>query len=137
MCLKVNANGRTLRDGIRNIAVFLHLMRGRFDDELEWPFQGTVTIQLLNQRNSEERDNIEKVYNFNDTTLYGFSSRVLHRERAKSGLGYHAFTSYANVWSNYLKNDHLRFHINIVYEFFGNYYHCPIIYTCDYYFFIL
>ena len=52
------------------IAVFLHLIRGRFDNELEWPFQGTVTIQLLNKRISEERDNIEKVYNFNDTTPY-------------------------------------------------------------------
>ena len=41
MCLMVNANGRTLRDGTcnyGNIAVFLHLMKGQFDDELKWPF---------------------------------------------------------------------------------------------------
>ena len=68
MCLKVNANGRTLRDGTHNIGVFLHLMSGQFDDELEWPFQGTITVQLLNQRYGGEKENVEVTYNFNDTT---------------------------------------------------------------------
>ena len=109
MCLKVNANGRTLRDGTRNIAAFLHLMRGQFDNELEWPFQGIVTVQLLNQRNNGEQDNVEVTYSFNESTSYRITSRVVNRERAQIGLGYRAFTSYTNLWSNYLKNDHLRF----------------------------
>ena len=114
MCLKVNANGRTLRDGTHNIGVFLHLMSGQFDDELEWPFQGTITVQLLNQRYGGEKENVEVTYNFNDTTPLQITRRVSSGERAKlnTGLGYGAFTSYANLWSNYLKNDRLIFLIN-------------------------
>jgi hypothetical protein len=112
MCLKVNANGRTLKDGTRNVGVFLHLMRGRFDDELEWPFQGIITVHLLNQRYAGEQDNVEMTYNFNDTTPHRITRRVLNGERAQNGLGYGAFTSYANLRSNYLKNDHLIFLID-------------------------
>lgn len=112
MCLKVNANGRTLRDGTHNIGVFLHLMRGQFDDELKWPFQGTIIVQLLNQRYGGEQDNVEMTYNFNDTTPHRITRRVLNRERAQTGLGYGAFMSYADLWSNYLKNDHLIFLIS-------------------------
>ena len=48
MCINVYANGNTDGKGT-HLSVFARLMEGPFDDYLEWPFQGTITIQLLNQ----------------------------------------------------------------------------------------
>ena len=33
----------------KNISVYCHLMKGKHDDHLRWPFKGTVTISLLDQ----------------------------------------------------------------------------------------
>ena len=45
MCLRVDANGNGDGKGT-HVSVFVHLMRGEFDDLLKWPFRGEVTIQL-------------------------------------------------------------------------------------------
>ena len=45
MCLKVLANGEGKGKGT-HVSVFIHLMRGEFDDDLKWPFNGKITIQL-------------------------------------------------------------------------------------------
>ena len=36
-----------------SVSVFVHLMQGKNDDNLPWPFTGTVTITLLNQLGDE------------------------------------------------------------------------------------
>ena len=48
MCLKVYT--RVLYSFYYYVSVFVHLMRGEHDDKLKWPFQGDITIQLLNQK---------------------------------------------------------------------------------------
>ena len=48
MCLSVTANGFRSAEGT-HVSVFVHLMRGEFDNYLTWPFRGDVTVQLLNQ----------------------------------------------------------------------------------------
>ena len=40
LCLSVQASG--------NLSVFVHLVRGDFDDVLAWPFNANITIQLMN-----------------------------------------------------------------------------------------
>ena len=45
MCLNVCANGYGKGKGT-HVSVFVCLMKGEFDDDLQWPFSGTVTIQL-------------------------------------------------------------------------------------------
>ena len=48
--LRVDANGWCSGDAV---AVVVSLVKGDHDDELEWPFQGTITVQILNHiRNS-------------------------------------------------------------------------------------
>ena len=111
MCLNIHANGHNSSKGT-HIAVFLYVMRGQFDDELEWPFCGSFTVELVNQKSTEEHNNnLQKVYVFNETKPYRMTNRVLNRERAKVGLGYDAFTSHGNLWPKYLKNNRLRFFI--------------------------
>ena len=43
--LRVDANGWCSGDAV---AVVVSLVKGDHDDELEWPFQGVITVQILN-----------------------------------------------------------------------------------------
>ena len=52
MRLRVYANG--FDDGeTTHVSVFVHLMKGEYDEQLNWPFRGDLMIQLLNQRRDE------------------------------------------------------------------------------------
>lgn len=48
MCLRVDANGIAMSHG-SHVSVFICLMQGEHDDDLVWPYRGTVTVELLNQ----------------------------------------------------------------------------------------
>ena len=59
LCLEVNPNGVDNEDSDNgedsdddentHVSCFINLMPGEYDDILEWPFQGEVTVELLNQ----------------------------------------------------------------------------------------
>ena len=52
MFLRVYAGGNG--DGANtHVSVFFTLMKGEYDNQLEWPFQGEFTIQLLSQNGDE------------------------------------------------------------------------------------
>ena len=53
MCLAVYANGWA-EGRSKCISVYVHLMRGEFDDKLEWPFRGDIHMQLLSWEEGEE-----------------------------------------------------------------------------------
>ena len=79
MCLQVFPNGRDA--GKRtHVSVYICMMRGDSDAYISWPFQGDITIQLLNQvADSAHRTN----------TLYFINSpigRVQGGERAMEGI---------------------------------------------------
>ena len=48
LSVRIRINGSQLKGWY--MSVYLFMMRGEYDDELEWPFKGTVTLQLLNAR---------------------------------------------------------------------------------------
>ena len=48
MCLRVDANGIAASHGT-HVSLFICLMQGEYDDDLVWPFQGKITVELLNQ----------------------------------------------------------------------------------------
>ena len=58
MCLKVYANGHRKGKG-KYVSVFVYMMQGQFDDELEWPFRGNITVKLLNQQDGFTDDRHE------------------------------------------------------------------------------
>ena len=49
MCIRVNPSGVCSGKGT-HISVLVHLMKGEYDDSLSWPFRGSVTVEMLNQR---------------------------------------------------------------------------------------
>ncbi len=48
MRLRVDANGDGNGKGT-HVSVYICLMRGDNDDNLKWPFKGTIEVSLLNQ----------------------------------------------------------------------------------------
>ena len=62
-----------------HVSVFAYLMRGEFDDHLKWPFQGHVTVAMLNQL--EDNHYATKI-EFTDTKNIKVIGRVTDRKRA-------------------------------------------------------
>ena len=114
MRLNVDANGYGDRKGT-HISVFAHLMRGEFDDHLKWPFQGHVTVAILNQL--EDNNHTTKTIRFTDTTDNRIIGRVTEGERAPTGFGYSTFIAHTELHYNptkncqYLKNNSLQFKV--------------------------
>ena len=114
MCLNVFANGHGDGEGT-HVSAFAYLMRGEFDDYLQWPFRGHVVIQLCNQL----QDKYYRGYtiHFSETTDARVISRVTSGERAEGGLGFHTLIPHNDLNFNpttncqYLKNDCLHFQI--------------------------
>ena len=114
MCLCVYANGWKAGKGT-HISVYACLMRGEFDDLLKWPFQGRVTVAMLNQL--EDNHHITKTTAFTDKAEAKQVGRVTDGERSPSGLGRHTFIAHTDLSykpaknCQYLKYDCLQFRI--------------------------
>ena len=105
MCLRVDANGYGVRKN-SHISVYLYMMRGEYDDSLRWPFQGDITVQLLNQVGGSEHH--EVAVHFIDSADNEFCKRVLSGERSATGRGFHDFICHSNLLPSYLKDDCLK-----------------------------
>ena len=118
MCLRVDANGDGSGTGT-HVSVFVHLMRGEHDDQLIWPFQGNITIQLLNQK--KDQKHVECISDFGEGAIAnGCAARVTSGKYARDGWGIFKLISHTAVESTtgttqYLHNDCLKWRVtNIV-----------------------
>ena len=48
MSIRLNLNGVDAALG-RAVSIFVHLMKGSYDDMNEWPFNGTITMMIIDQ----------------------------------------------------------------------------------------
>ena len=109
LCLEVYAS-----ESYSRVSVFVHLMRGEFDNSLKWPFQGAITVHLLNQQ--QNKGHYEDTVRFTDTTPDDTAGRVTDCVMSK-GWGWNHFISYDKLTYDpatncqYLCNDSLRFRI--------------------------
>ena len=118
MCLRVYTNGCTDVRGT-HLSCYVYLMRGDYDDGLEWPFRGTIHIQILNQLKDDQHHS-EKI-TFSSRETKNFNSRVLpDRSMGVTGLGKSKFISQfelgykATLGRQYLKDDTLYFRVSKV-----------------------
>ena len=115
MCLRVDANGNGSGKG-SHVSCFVHLMSGEYDDILEWPFQGEVTVELLNQL--EDKNHKEVVMRFEEGTSLKCRQRVIG-EQYGPGWGYLQVISHFELSLNpflnrqYLKDDTLYFRVSV------------------------
>lgn len=72
MCLVIYPNGYGAAEG-KHVTVFASIMKGRNDSELEWPFCGILTIELLDQSKKEDHKRVTISYIDSEST---YSSRV-------------------------------------------------------------
>ena len=133
MCIRVYVNGSGDEKGT-HLSVFVYLMKGPFDDYLKWPFQGTVTIQLLNQLMDVNHHtgtiNFTEITNptsisrvtYDARATYGadvatYGARTTYGARARNGLGFPTFLPHATLDlkfrgnCQYLKDDQLKFRV--------------------------
>ena len=103
------------------IGLYATLLRGQHDDNLVWPFQASIVVELVNWR--KDANHHSHTISFNEHTSIKCKSQVTEGEQA-SGWGAHKFISYSsldynsNTNTEYLQDDCLRFRVKnfIVYS---------------------
>ena len=114
MAINVDTNGYGSYEGT-HISVWAYLMKGEYDDKLEFPFIGTFVFELLNQL--EDKHHHKDSYTF-DGTEDG-SKRVTDSDRVGEAIGVYAFIPHSELGYNaaknrqYLKDDCLVFRIYV------------------------
>ena len=100
LSLSVCCNGKD--DKGTHISVFAFLESGEYDDELEWPFQCSITIRLLDQK--EGKDHYDRVLSFDEAPD--------DCRNKNSGWGIPRFWSQEELSPRYLVNDSLCFNVS-------------------------
>ena len=105
-CLKVGVNGTG-----SHVSVYVYLMKGLNDDRLVWPFQGSIEIQLVNQK----KHNKSVVIEFDKKAASrGRADRAVMEDTSDLGCGLNQFVSHHRVEkvtdrSQYITDDCLTF----------------------------
>ena len=109
--IEVIAGGSNIGQG-SHVSVYVYILKGEFDNYLAWPFRGSITLQLLNER--REGGHFEKCIQFTEETPLVNSGRVEGRERS-AGWGDPLFISHAKLQydsaidTEYMNQDRLCF----------------------------
>ena len=61
MCIRVDVSGYAAGKGT-HVSVFTEPLEGHYDEQLHWPFLGTVTYELLNQLADDKHHSIVAIY---------------------------------------------------------------------------
>ena len=131
--LNVDANGIASGKDT-HLSVGVHLMKGEYDETLNWPLNSEITIQLLNWR--EDKGHVETIIHHYNAPIED-RTRVLEGETAPhSWLKFqvipHKELEYnANNNTEYLHNDTLCFRVSKVIIHTGNKTYC-ILYNITY-----
>ena len=110
LCIKVYANGRANGKGSQ-VAIYASLMKGDYDNNLQWPFEGDIAVEILNWRedNHHYRGTID--LNRHNDADGSITSRVTKREYASKIWGIIHFISHSSLLYNpdtnteYLQDD--------------------------------
>ena len=113
MCLGIETNKGPY------VGVYIHMMKGEFDSHLQWPFEGEIIVQLVNQK--EGGRNYEKQVVVRQKK-YGVGvsfDRVTEEDIGTKRKGLENFISHDDLYKpqegkEYLKNDTLMFKVTKV-----------------------
>ncbi len=93
----------------RDVSVFACIAKGKYDDNLNWPFVGNITIELLNQL--EDKNHHSKVL-LNVTSHDNWTSFSNYCLGLPQFYSIHSLLHDSNSTTQYLKNDTLYFRIS-------------------------
>ena len=116
LCLRVYSNCGDDFKGT-HISIFVCLMRGDHDNNLKWPFEGDIIIELLNwnENGHHYRGEIISFNRISDSDIC--ASRVNDREYSPGACGVLSFISHSSLLHNpatnteYLQDDCLRMRV--------------------------
>ena len=94
MCFRVDANGQRHGKGT-HVSVYVYLMLGDNDDNLKWPFKGTIKVSLLNQL--EDGQHYTKQVWSPDADIPEDSSRRVTKGERAAGWGHGAFIRHQDL----------------------------------------
>ena len=103
LCLGVYPNGYGVFKN-KCVTIKLVLMKGEFDDQLEWPLTGKFCVQLLNQ--DQDEGHMVAWVSFSGSE----GNRVTRGEESTDG-NFYFLQLHSNLKPNYLQNDCLKFRI--------------------------
>ena len=113
--LEVCPNGYGQGKG-SHLSVFAALMRGEYDEELKWPFEGDIIFELLNWREDKNHLLLTTPFNRYNDPDDKHTSRVTNQE-AGPGLGIIQFISHTDLLSTtnteYLLDDYLKIRVSL------------------------
>ena len=110
MRLVVYANGENDRKG-SHLFVYLRILHGPHDDQLDWPLKGTFIIELLNQH--EDKNHHRRTLNYPDDHTLECPGNEDINKPGGTGWGYLTFIEQSELDFNsskntqYLKDDKL------------------------------
>ena len=116
MCLRIDSGGDGIGKGTHT-SVYIFLMKGDNDDNLNFPFKGRIVVSLLNQledKNHHTREPWRPASKVTEDT----SGRVTRGEKSDKGYGQPKFIPQNDLDYNsdkncqYLKNDCLFFRVD-------------------------
>ena len=106
--MAVVANGYNECEGTHT-SVGVYLMKGEFDDQLKWPFRGSITIRLLSQEDEEYKTTKLSITG-TEPNYDAIARRILteEKEMAATGRAIFNFISHIDLRPKYLKKDCLK-----------------------------
>ena len=90
-----------------HMSVFLSLMKGEFDNQLKWPFRGSITVQLLNQE--ADAEHYTDCITYRDGTPDQMAGRVMDERRLAKPWGKVKFIAHQSVLPKFVKSNCLKF----------------------------
>ena len=124
--LHVDANGFASGKDT-HLSVGVHLMKGEYDESLNWPLNSEITVELLNWR--EDKGHVETIIDHYNAPI-AYRTRVIDAKAAiyswiKLQVIPHKELEYnADNNTEYLKNDTLCFRVTKVIIHTGNKTYC-------------
>ena len=110
MCLDIYPNGKGMGKST-DVSVYMDIMAGDNDDQLQWPFDGNIVIELLNWREDKRHHN-------KTLTSFGFdkvTSGTIGKGSGDNKIISHSLLSYDPTTNiEYLRNDSLRLRVKLV-----------------------
>ena len=107
----VFANGYGSGKG-SHLSIYAYIMKGQHDDRLQWPFTGTIIIELLNWLEDKGHYKMTLLIDTNNDFV-----RVTEGEYGKN-TGYHQFISQSSLNSStnpqYLYQDCIRVRVQAI-----------------------
>ena len=87
MCVRVDAN-REEKGKRSYVSIYVHLMAGRYDDTLSWPFRGEVKLQIRNRcDNSDHIDFTIQFYNPRESSCNQIKNGIVTRTGIAATIG--------------------------------------------------